>query len=169
MKQIKFAITKRSWNLCNVIQNDDKRNSYGREIRHRINRNADFLRYLTTLLYLFLCGHNISRNANKNFMTNYLNFNGVDFLCILANKKQNNIQFQINVDWRLAASKIFVLKKWMQFFFSFYASTNETIYFFRFRRVILHLRLQRVFVYVDFCWISLYRETYRYFIHTHEQ
>ena len=129
-------------------------NSYGREIRQRINRNAEFLRYLTTLLYLFLCGHYISRNANKNFMTNYLNFNGVDFLCILANKKQNKIQFQINVDWRLAASKIFVLKKWMQFFFSFYASTIIQ-YIFRFRRVILQLRLQRVFVYVDFCWISL--------------
>ena len=105
-------------------------NSYGREIRQRINRNAEFLRYLTTLLYLFLCGHYISRNANKNFMTNYLNFNGVDFLCILANKKQNIIQFQINVDWRLAASKIFVLKKWMQFFFSFYASTITQYIFF---------------------------------------
>ena len=46
----------------------------------------------------FLSGHYTSRNANKNFMTNYLDFNGVEFFCIPENKKLNKIQFQISVD-----------------------------------------------------------------------
>ena len=115
----------------------------------------------------FLSGHYTSRNANKNFMTTYLDFNGVEFFCIPENKKLNKIQFQISVDWRLV-NKISATK-WMHFCLSILRISNSVImldsYFLRLQRVFGHTFVTTM-KYIAFWILHLYRTMYRYVLNT---